>query len=107
MLHTNFQGYQPFGSGEEDFLWFLTDMGVPASLVMWPGPFEQTFVPPSHGGLYEIWLGLAKRFLRTKRLKSVDDDDDDAGRRWRTDNGARLYYKLTYEPKGWGELKTH
>ena len=24
-------------------------MGVPAILVMWPGPFEQTFVPASWG----------------------------------------------------------
>ena len=47
---------------------------------------------------YEIWLLLAKRFLRRRCLKSVDDD----GRR--TDNGACLYYKLTYEPKGSGEL---
>ena len=29
----------------------------------------------------------------------------DDGRRRRTDNGACLYYKLTYEPKGSGELK--
>ena len=28
-------------------------MGMAAFLVMWPGPFEQTFVPPSHGG--SIW----------------------------------------------------
>ena len=28
-------------------------MGMAAILVMWPGPFEQTFVPPSHGD--SIW----------------------------------------------------
>ena len=28
-------------------------MGMAANLVMWPEPFEQTFVPPSHGG--SIW----------------------------------------------------
>ena len=28
-------------------------MGMAATLVMWPGPFEQTFVPPSHGD--SIW----------------------------------------------------
>ena len=50
MLHTNFQGHRPFGSGEEDFLRFLPCTGVAASLITWPGPFEQTFVPPSHGG---------------------------------------------------------
>ena len=53
MLHTNFQGHRPFGSRDEDFLRFLPHMGVSAILVMWPGPFEQTFVPPSHGG--PIW----------------------------------------------------
>ena len=53
MQHTKFQGHRPFGSGEEDFLRFLPYMGMVAILVMWPGPFEQTFVPPSHGG--SIW----------------------------------------------------
>ena len=48
---------------------------------------------------YEILLWLAKRFLRRRRLKSVDDDDVR-----RTDNAACLYYKLTYEPKDSGEL---
>ena len=52
MLHTKFQGHRPFGSGE-DFLMFLPYMGMAAILVMWPGPFEQTFVPPSHGD--PIW----------------------------------------------------
>ena len=52
---------------------------------------------------YEIWLWLAKRFLRRRSLKSVDDDD---GRR-QMDNGACLYYKLTYEPKSSGELKRY
>ena len=28
-------------------------MGMATILVMWPGPFEQTFIPPSHGG--SIW----------------------------------------------------
>ena len=52
MLHTKFHGHRPFGSGE-DFLRLLPYMGMAAILVMWPGPFEQTFVPPSHGG--SIW----------------------------------------------------
>ena len=29
-------------------------MGMAAILVMWPGPFEQTFVPPSHRS--SIWI---------------------------------------------------
>ena len=34
MLHTKFQGNLPSGSGEEDFLRFLSYMGVAAILVM-------------------------------------------------------------------------
>ena len=49
MLHTKFQGDRPFGYGEEDFLRFLPYTGMTAILVMWPGLFDQTFVPPSHG----------------------------------------------------------
>ena len=47
MLHTKPQDHWPFGSGEEDFLPY---MGVAATLVMWPRPRKQTFVPPSHWG---------------------------------------------------------
>ena len=50
MLHNKFQGHWPFDSGEKDFLMLLPYMGMVAILVMLPGPFEQTFVPPSHGG---------------------------------------------------------
>ena len=50
MLHTKIQDHRPFGSGEEDFLRFLPYMGMVAILVMWPGPFEQIFVPASQGG---------------------------------------------------------
>ena len=47
MLHTKFQAYQPIGSEEEGFfLWFLPYKGLMAILVMWPGPFEEIFVPP-------------------------------------------------------------
>ena len=49
MLHTKFRENRPAGSGE-DFLRFLPYMGMAAILVMWPGPFIQTFVPPSQGG---------------------------------------------------------
>ena len=49
---------------------------------------------------YEIWLWLAQWFLRRRCLKSVDD-----GRRWRMDDRACPYYKLTHELKGSHELK--
>ena len=55
MMHTKFQGHQPFGS-REDFLRFLPYMGMAAILVMWPGPFEQTFNPPSHRSSTSNWL---------------------------------------------------
>ena len=54
MLHTKFQGHQLFGSGEEDFLMFLPYMGMAAILVMWPGLFEYTFVPPSQRSPYKF-----------------------------------------------------
>ena len=53
MLHTKLQSHRPFGSGEEDFLRFLAYMDMAAILVMWPRPFEQTFVSPPQGG--SLW----------------------------------------------------
>ena len=35
---------------------FYYNTGVVAILVMWSGQFEQTFVPPSHGG--STWTGF-------------------------------------------------
>ena len=52
VLNIKFPGHLLFGSGE-DFLGFLSYMGMAAILVMWPRPFEQTFVPPSNGD--SIW----------------------------------------------------
>ena len=45
---------------------------------------------------HEIWLRLAQWFWRRRSLKIVDG---------RKDDGACLYYKLTSESKGSGELK--
>ena len=76
---------------------FLLYMGVAAILVMWPGPREQTFVPPPHWG--SIWnLTLIGPAVLEKKIF------ENGGRR--TDDGPWLYYKLTNEPKGSGELKT-
>ena len=49
MLHTKFQGYQASCYEEEDFLRFLSYMGIVAILVMRPGPFEQIFNLPLPG----------------------------------------------------------
>ena len=80
MLHINLQGHRPFGSREEDFLMFLPYMKMVAILVMWLGPFEQTFVPPSHVGF--IWnftlIGQAvseeKMFKEYGRRRTTYDD---------------------------------
>ena len=44
MFHTKFQGRWSTGSGEEDFLSFLSYMGMAAMLVMWPNSFVQIFI---------------------------------------------------------------
>ena len=72
-------------------------MGVAAILVTWPGPFEHSFVPPSHGG--SIW-----NLTLIGQAVSEEKTFKECGRQRRTDNGACLHYKLTYEPKGSGDL---
>ena len=72
-------------------------MGMAAILVMWPGPFKQTVVLPSHGGSIRNLIGQA--VSEEKHLNCVDDE------RRRTDNGVCLNYQLNYEPKGSGRLK--
>ena len=72
-------------------------MGMAAILVIWLLPFEQTFVPPSHGGsIWNLTL-IGQTFSEEKMFKECE--------RRRMDNRACLYYKFTYEPKGSGELK--
>ena len=66
-----------------------------------PDPANKFSFPHPTEAPYEIRLWLAQQFWRRKSLKMVDG---------RTDNGRRtvdrpwLYYKLTNEPKGSGEL---
>ena len=89
MLHTKFQGHWPFGSG--DFLRFLPYMGIAAILVMRPEPFEQTFIPPSHGD--SIWnLASMGPVVSEKMFKECGQQTD----RWMME--AYLSYKLTNEP---------
>ena len=66
-------------------------MGMAAILVMWPGPFEQTFVPPSHGD--SIWnlASISPVVSEGKCLKSVGDGRTEAYLPYVT-------YKLTNEP---------
>ena len=71
---------------------------VAAFLVMWPRSHEQSFVPPNNGGSIYNLASKAHRFQRRWCLKMLDDGG-------RKDDGACLYYKLTHESKGSGELK--
>ena len=81
MMHTKIQGHRPFGSGKEDFLRFLPYMGMVAILVMWPGPFEQTFIPPSHRS--SIWnLTLIGPVVSEEKIFK------ECGRRTTTDDGG-------------------
>ena len=60
-----------FGSGE-NFLRFLPYMGMAAILIMWPELFEQTFVPPSHGG--SIWnLASIGPVVSEEMFENVDN----------------------------------
>ena len=103
MLHNNFQSHQHFCFGEKCILKFLPYMGMAANLVMWPGAFEQTFVPPSHGGSMWNLTDWPSGFLRRRLLKRVDETtyDDDDGRT--TEPFCTI--SSPNEPKGSGELK--
>ena len=77
-------------------------MGMVDILVMWPRPpsppLNKLSFPRPMEAPYEISLLLAQCFLRRRLSKCVED-------RWWMDDRGCLYYKLTYEPTGSGELK--
>ena len=95
MLHTNFKGHWPLGSGEEDFLMFLPYMGMAAILVMWPGPFEQPFIPPSKWSstwnLTSIGSVVSEEMFENVHTHTYTHTPM---------TEAYLSYKLTTEPKG-------
>ena len=72
MLHTKFQGHWPFGSREKDFLRFLPYMGMAAILVMWHRPFEQTFIPLSHGGSTWNLVSIGLEVSKEKTFENVN-----------------------------------
>ena len=99
MLHTKFQGHRPFGSGEEDFWRVFTIYGRGGHLghvTQIPGT---NFRSPDLGRLH-----MKYGFNRPSGFRG-----EDVWKCWRRTDGrttdAWLYYKLTYEPKGSGELK--
>ena len=77
MLHTKFQGHQPFGSGEDDFVRFLPYMGMRPSLSCDQDHLNILLFPHPMENPYEIWLQSAQWFLRRSCLKSVDDGRTD------------------------------
>ena len=104
MLHTKFQGHWSIGSGEEDFLRFLPYMGMAAILVMWPGRFEQLFVPPTPGGYIWNLVTIGPVVSEEKSFEIVD------GRRTTDDDGRRRTTEPAYTISspgafGSGELK--
>ena len=89
-------------------LWFLRKRffkGFYHTWAWWPSwscdphPANKLLFPRTMEAPHEIWLWLAQRqwFCKRRSLKMVDG-------LW-MDNGPWLYYKLTNEPKGSGELK--
>ena len=72
-------------------------MGMAAILGMWPGPFEQTIVSPSQGDSIQNLASIGPVVSEEKMFENIYT-------LIRT-TAAYLYYKLTNEPKGSGELK--
>ena len=68
-------------------------MGMAAILVLWPRPFEQTFVPPSHRG--SIWnLILIDQVVSEEKMFKECGQQTDG----RQTVEAYLSYQLTSEP---------
>ena len=78
-------------------------MGVAAILVKWPGPFEQIFVPPSQWGSTWNLASIGPVVSEEKIFEKCWQHTYIPTYRQTTE--AYLYYKLTYELKGSGELK--
>ena len=52
-------------------------MGMAAILVMWPGPFEQTFLPPSHGDAIWNLASIGPVVSEEKMFKECERRTDD------------------------------
>ena len=63
MLHTNFQGHQPFGSREDDFCRFLPYMGMVAILVSL-----------SNGGVTENLASIRQAVSKEKKFSNVETE---------------------------------
>ena len=83
MLHINLQGIGYLVPEKKIFERILPYMGMAAILVMWPGPFEQTFIPPSHGG--STWNLVSIGLAVSKEKKFENGNLSDFGPRWMND----------------------
>ena len=100
MLHTKPQGHWLFGSGEEAFWRVFTKYGRGGHLGHVTQTPRTTFIPASHWG--SIWnFALIGPVVLEKKIFENGGRMDNG----RTNDGPWLYYKLTNEPKGSGELK--
>ena len=70
MLHTNFRGNGPAGSGEEDFLsGFYHIWAWRSSCSCDQDPVNKLLFPLPMDAPHKIWLSSAKRFQRRRCLK--------------------------------------
>ena len=49
-------------------------MGMVAILVMWPGPFENAFVPLSHGGSTWNLASVGRVVIEEKKFKTIESE---------------------------------
>ena len=71
-------------------------MSMAATFVMWSGPFEQTFVPPSQWG--SIWnLASIGPVVSVEKMFENADIHTYIHTYIHTHDRACQYYKLTYE----------
>ena len=68
-------------------------MSMAATLVMWPEPVEQTFIPPSHGGSVWNLTLIGPVVSEEKMFENVDNIHT-----YIQTTEAYLSYKLTTEP---------
>ena len=105
MLNTKFQGHQPFGSGEDFFKGFYHIWAWRPSWSCDLDHLNKLSFPRPKEAPHEIWLQWAQWFQRRWCLKMLTTHT--YIHTYERTTEAYLYYKLTNEPKGSGELKTN
>ena len=63
-------------------------MGMAAILVMWPGPFEQPFIPSSHGGFKWNVASIVPAVFKEKKFENVESE----GPRTKVNKWPDLWY---------------